>query len=109
MKRVNPNNKDQYVELEGKLLYIHEGDGYYDTRVTFHSDSIINLNEEKGVRGGHVGWQLTYIVKGSKKEHDLGRKLPWAMEIVKDLIIKFPDLFPKASITLEENKAQKCY
>jgi len=93
------------VSIQGKLLYMTTGTGYYDLNKTLKVSEITTLIEEVGVRGGHVGWRL--MTKDDQEYgHDFGRGCRPVMEEVKNLI-ESGEI--NAKIVIEKDKPQKCY
>jgi len=88
------------------FLFIRTGAGRYDINKSFRIDGIIELIEEVGVNGGHIGWQLKAEPIHVEYGYDFGRKHRNTMEEIKELI---EDGKIKAKYTVLGNRPTKCY
>lgn len=84
-------------------INISSGDGYYDVNCSFPIEELLEIVEEVGVKGGHIGWQLKFETKPS---YDFGRKYHY---IMKELLEYVKDNDLEVKHTVLNDVPTKCY
>ena len=98
------------VYLKDGILRIYEGDGYYDTDISYELDKVVRVKEEVGVKGGHIGWSIYHKkLDGGEwvvREDQMGRKSKRLMKELQGLVTE-----KKLDIELDVEKGvvARCY